>query len=248
MIQTSEKKEILILKNIAREDAGILGDIIRENGIRHKIIDLSKGEYITSVENYGAVVVLGGPDSANDETLKMKTELALIHEVLEANIPFLGICLGLQTLVKASHGEVVECPVKEAGFRDREGKFFTVELTEEGRRDPLFNGINDSFNVFHLHGETVILPENMALLATGKNCRNQIVKAGSCSYGIQCHFELTEELLETWINEDPDLQKMDKYLLLSDYRSLSEGYKQTGRRIFRNFLIKAGYLQGSDNY
>ena len=43
-----------------------------------------------------------------------------------------------------------------------------LELTASGRKDPLFKGIEDSFNVFHLHGETVILTEKMELLADRK--------------------------------------------------------------------------------
>lgn len=237
----SERKEILIIKNITREDTGLLGDIIRENGIKHKVIDLSKGEAIGSVENYGAVVVLGGPDSANDKSRKMKSELALIRKVLDARIPYLGICLGLQTLIKAAGGHVVKSPVKEIGFLDQNRDYYTVELTEEGLKDPLFDGIEDSFNVFHLHGETVILTEKMNLLAEGRYCRNQIVKIGANAYGIQCHFELTKEMFETWIREDPDLLKFDKEQLHSDFQAIMDIYLHTGRQLFQNFLITAGY-------
>jgi|WetSurMetagenome_2_1015567.scaffolds.fasta_scaffold92866_2 GMP synthase (glutamine-hydrolysing) len=238
----SERKEILIIKNITREDTGLLGDIIRENGIKYKVIDLSKGDTIGSVENYGAVVVLGGPDSANDESLKMKSELALIREVLEEGIPYLGICLGLQTMVKAAGGQVVKCPAKEIGFREQNGQYYNVGLTESGRKDPLFDGIDDTFNVFHLHGETVIITEKMRLLAEGKSCRNQIVKAGTNAYGIQCHFELTEEMFETWINEDPELLIFDIRQLRSDFRTIRHLYLKTGRRLFQNFVRLAGFI------
>ena len=40
MNQLSETKEILIIKNITREDTGLLGDVIRESGIKSKVIDL----------------------------------------------------------------------------------------------------------------------------------------------------------------------------------------------------------------
>ena len=238
----SRRKEILIIKNITREGPGLIGDIIREYGIKNKTIDLSLGERIISVEKYAAVVVLGGPDSANDETLKMKNELSLIRRVLDAGIPFLGICLGLQTMVKAAGGKVVKNSVPEIGFRDHDDQYFTVELTESGLRDPLFEGIAGSFNVFHLHGETVVITENMELLAEGKSCLNQIVKAGTNAYGIQCHFELTEEMLENWINEDPDLCKLEKEKLRLDFLFLMPVYFDRGHRLFRNFLSLAGFM------
>jgi len=238
----SEKNEILIIKNITREDTGLLGDIIREYGIKHKVIDLTKGEAIGSAWNYGAVIVLGGPDSANDETEKMKSELSLIRKVLAAGIPYLGICLGMQTMAKAAGGQVVKSPLNEIGFRDKENKNYNVELTDSGRKDPLFDGIEGTFTVFQLHGETVILTEKMKLLAQGKLCRNQIIKTGRNAYGIQCHFELTPEMLEAWIKEDNDLQKLDNEQLKADFQAISKEYSETGRKIFRNFIRIAGFI------
>jgi GMP synthase (glutamine-hydrolysing) len=238
---TAESKEILIIKNITREGPGILGEILTEHGIKNKIIDLSLEEKISSVENYAAVVVLGGPDSANDETMKMKNELVLIKKVLDSGIPYLGICLGLQTMVKAAGGKVIQSPVKEIGFRDQDDQYFNVELTESGRKDPLFNGIDDRVNVFHLHGETVLLTDNMELLAEGKYCRNQIVKSGTNAYGIQCHFELTAEMFEAWINEDPDLLNLNPDQLRADFRSTGIAYEMTGIQLFRNFLRITGF-------
>jgi GMP synthase (glutamine-hydrolysing) len=242
MRHMSVRKEILIIKNISRENSGILHEILNENGIKADVIDLSKGEEIRYSEKYGAVVVLGGPDSANDETPKIKKELALIRKVLDQGIPYLGICLGMQTMVKAAGGRIIKCKTKEIGFRDQEGQYYNLQLTEYGRNDPLFYEIDDTFNVFQLHGETVLPAENIKLLAKGKPCRNQIIKAGSCAYGIQCHFELTPDMFNTWINEDPDLQKLDNEQLCTDFDSIREKYSETGRQLFRNFLRLAGFI------
>ena len=235
-------KAILIVKYVTREGPGIIEDILKEHGIEYTIVDLSQEQHYGSLENYGAVVVLGGPDSANDRSQKIKTELALITEVLEAKIPYLGICLGLQTGVKAAGGHVVKSPAREVGFRDPDGSYFNVELTEDGQKDLLFKDLDNSFNVFHLHGETVILTGKMKLLAAGKFCRNQIVKIGPSSYGIQCHFEMTPEMLEIWIKEDPDLQKLDGDQLRSDFIALKDMYSRVGNQLFRNFLKIAGFL------
>jgi len=129
------RKSICIVKNITREGPGLLEDLLKEYGIKYSIIDLNQGQNFSSVENCAALVVLGGPDSANDENEKMHNELGRIKESIAAKIPYLGICLGLQTLVKASGGKVVRNPVQEIGFRDLENNPFTVDLTEEGKRD-----------------------------------------------------------------------------------------------------------------
>lgn len=234
-------KEVLLVKNITREGPGLLEEVLEERGVGYKIVDLHQGQNFPPVENYGAVVVHGGPDSANDENEKMEKELARIREAIAANIPYLGICLGLQTLVKAAGGKVVKSPTKEVGFIDPEGSNFSVELTEEGKKDPLFEGLDDSFNVFHLHGETVELTDDMVLLAVGKFCRNQIAKVGSNAYGIQCHFELTPEMFETWINEDPDLLQLNKEVLRANFEAIKAKYTQVGRQLFQNFLKVAGF-------
>lgn len=236
------EKEILIVKNITREGPGIIELILKETGIRYTIADLSSATLTPSVNNYQCIIVLGGPDSANDTTRKMKDELALITEAIKAEIPYLGICLGIQTLVKAAGGQVVKSPVKEVGFRDPNGDFFKVCLTEAGRKDPLFNGLSDSLNVFQLHGETVVLTHKIKLLATGKFCINQIVIIGRNAYGIQCHFELTPDMFEEWINEDADLILLNKEKLRIDFESVKEEYFQTGKQLIHNFLKIAGII------
>ena len=235
------KKEVLIIKNVTGEGAGLLANVLKKRGVKYKEVDLNQGQKFPPVKNFGAVVVLGGPDSANDENEKMKSELNRIRETVTAKIPYLGICLGLQTLVKAMNGEVVKNAVKEIGFIDPEGKNFKIELTEEGKKDPLFEGLSHSFNVFHLHGETVKLTDDMILLATGKFCKNQIVKIGTNAYGIQCHFELTDEMFQAWIKEDPDLLQLDADLLKADFAAIQNEYTRVGLQLFENFLNIAGF-------
>jgi GMP synthase-like glutamine amidotransferase len=171
----------------------------------------------------------------------MELEQMRIREALDAKIPYLGICLGLQTLVKAAGGKVVKSPLKEVGFKGPDGAFFTVELTDQGKADPLFKGLKSTLNVFHLHGETVELTSQMNLLGKGKYCPNQVVKIGSTAYGIQCHFELTPAMFEDWITGDDDLLQLDTESLRKDFESVKDNYRNTGRQLFNNFLDIAGY-------
>ncbi|HLG25355.1 MAG TPA: type 1 glutamine amidotransferase [Candidatus Gracilibacteria bacterium] len=236
-----EGKEILIVKNISREGPDLLAEVLKERGIPYTVTELTKGEDFPPTDDYGAVVVLGGPDSANDENDKMKNQLARIHEAIEARKPYLGICLGFQTLVKARGGKVVKSPIKEVGLKGPDGNHFTVHLTEDGKRDPLFEGIDETLNTFHLHGETVELTDDMTLLGVGKFCRNQVAKIGTNAYGLQCHFELTPEKFEVLMNEDDDLQRLDKARLRADFEAIRDNYTRTGRQLFRNFLKIAGF-------
>lgn len=229
-------KPILILRNIPRENPGLIEILLNEHNLEYQIIDFTNSTVIDSIDNYSALIVLGGPDSANDLTPKMQNELTLIQNAIQLKIPYLGICLGLQTLVKAMGGTVRKCLVNEIGFRDPENKFFKIKLTSKGRKDRLFKNLSDSLTAFQLHGETVHLTPQMTLLATGDFCKNQIVKIGETAYGIQSHFELTNDLLESWISEDSDLQKLQTDQLKSDFETIKSDYQNTGRQLFYNFL------------
>jgi GMP synthase (glutamine-hydrolysing) len=237
------EKDILILKNIPREGPGLIEDVLREHNLKYDVIELDQIANIKSIEKLGALVVLGGPGSANDTDLKMKNELLLIHKVINAKIPYLGICLGLQTLVKAMGGQVVNCETKEIGFRNLYDKYYKIKLTHQGRIDSLFKNLPDSFTVFQLHGETVQLSSKMILLASGDTCKNQIVRIGDNAYGIQCHFELKEDMLDLWIKHDQDLKQLDKNLIKSDFKAISDDYLKTGRQLIMNFLNIAGFFK-----
>lgn len=116
------------------------------------------------------------------------------------------------------------------------GEYFEVELTEEGRFDPLFAGLESSLKIFHLHGETVHLSDKMRLLATGKYCQNQIVKIADTAYGIQGHFELTPNMFAEWRAQDPWLIPLDQKRLQSDYEQIRIEYETVGKQLLTNFL------------
>jgi GMP synthase (glutamine-hydrolysing) len=230
-------KKILIIKNISREGPGLLEKILQNKWIGYDIIDLENGGIFPSPVGYAALVVLGGPDSANDENEKMRNELLRIKEALTNSIPYLGICLWLQTLVKAAGGSIIKNPLKEVGFRDPTWEYFSIDLTPDGMKDSLFSWLTDTkLNVFHLHGETVVLGENMTLLWSWKYCKNQIVRVWENAYGIQCHFELTEDMFNLWMDIDDDLQTIDKEIVRKDFWETREAYTQVWNTLFSNFL------------
>lgn len=236
------KKRLLIVKNIPREGAGLLEAILKERHIAFDTADLDTGDEFPDPSDYQGLIVLGGPDSANDQTPKMLKELERVKEALRLEIPYLGVCLGLQVLVKAAGGKVKKSTVKEIGFIDPDGHNFTVELTVAGRQDHLFKGLANTFRVFQLHGETVELADDMELLASGKFCQNQVVQVGKNAYGIQCHFELTPEMFERWINEDDDLKMMNKEELYKNFKIIERDYTEIGKKLLNNFLNIAEFV------
>lgn len=231
---------ILVLKNHPREGLGLIESILNQNHIQFDVVDLDLSEKIPDLQNYTGLIVLGGPDSANDLTPKMIQELNLIKNAVSRDFAYLGICLGLQTLVKACGGDVIKNSVREIGWRDPNGNLFEIGLTSDGKSDKLFNNLNHTIPIFQLHGETVKLTSKMTLLATSKFCTNQIVKVGPKQYGIQGHFELTSEMFENWCKNDPDLQNLDYNSLATDYQKIRKEYEKTCRALIQNFLQLSG--------
>jgi len=228
--------KVLILKNITREGPGILEKILQENLIFYDCLDLSDNDPLPDPKNYNTLIVMGGPDSANDRSAKIKGEVNFIKKWIAAKKPFLGICLGLQLLAKATGGKVTNNKIKEIGFRDTDGNFFEVEILKSSQKDPLIYKLGKKIKVFHLHGETVVLTKKMKLLGKGKFCQNQIVKAADNAYGLQGHFELTSRMLNVWLSEDPDLKKLDAEKTLADFVKLKLEYERAANQIFTNFL------------
>lgn len=242
-----DSSKVLIIQNITREGPGLLEGLLHEVAVDYELVDLHAGQVFPDPAHYGALIVLGGPDSANDTTAKMTAELTQVKRAFDAGIPYLGICLGLQIAVRVMGGQVVKSPVKEVGLTTPEGVPYSVSLTSLaltalGKKDPLFIGLKNHFRVFQLHGETVDLTDGMQLLAVGKDCPNQIVKFRRNAYGIQSHFELTREMLNEWLNADPDLSPLDAQQVTAEFDAIEEVYTITGLSLLRNFLHIAGLL------
>ncbi len=188
---------ILVIKHVSIEGPGIIGDFFSDQGHKLKILDLEKrGSFPDLLEGIEAVISLGGPMNVYQEYSYpfLRTEDAFIRNIVKKGMPFLGICLGAQLLAKAAGAPVKKAPRNEIGF-------YRVSLTREGRKDPLFAGINDVFDVFQWHEDTFEVPEGGRLLAVTDPRMNQAIKLGNRAYGLQFHVETTEGMIKRWIRE-----------------------------------------------
>jgi GMP synthase-like glutamine amidotransferase len=145
--------------------------------------------------DYGAVLVFGGAMHADHEDRHpwLGTEKALLRELLELEVPVLGVCLGAQLLADAAGAPPHRASRPEIGWHE-------VELTAEGSGDPVLGPLEQRFDAFQWHSYEFPLPPGATPLARSAVCL-QAFRAGRSAWGIQFHAEVTRQDAEAWIDD-----------------------------------------------
>ncbi|MDE1727270.1 MAG: gamma-glutamyl-gamma-aminobutyrate hydrolase family protein [Thaumarchaeota archaeon] len=185
--------DVLVIQNTRNEGIATLGRLFEKDGFGITTV-LAKKEKIPSI-NPRVIVILGAPESANDDLPYLKEELALIQDSVKKDIPVLGICLGSQLIAKAFGATVYQGKRKEIGFYH--------DIKFEHTESRLFQGISSPATVFHWHGDTFSLPKNAIRLAHSKDYQNQAIKIGS-AVGIQFHLEVDQSTIQLWLDKSKE--------------------------------------------
>ena len=189
----------LIIEHAPQSTAGIVGQVLRDHGVRMRTVRLHQDESLPGdLDDVDGIVSCGGPMSANDDHLPwVGDELALLKAAHEHALPILGLCLGSQLLARALGGTVsVMSKGPSVGLID-------VNLDPAGREDPLFRGLPWYGQWPSWHGEEVSeLPGGAAVLATSERCDVEAWHLGVFSYGLQFHAEWDRGMLDA-ICDDP---------------------------------------------
>ncbi|MBP7146308.1 MAG: type 1 glutamine amidotransferase [Acidobacteria bacterium] len=182
---------VLVFRHAPAEGPGTLAGHLEQSGVPHRLVAVDRGEEIPAdLDDASGLVFLGGPMSVNDPLPWVAREVALIRRALETRRPVLGICLGAQ-LVAAALGAVVRPnPVQEIGW-------FPVRKAEAGAANRWHDGLAETFEAFHWHGETFDLPADAALLWTSAACPHQAFAYGN-ALALQFHVEMTAAMVWEW--------------------------------------------------
>ena len=115
-------------------------------------------------------------------------------DLIEKEIPLMGICYGHQLIAKALGGRVENHPQgMELGTVD-------IQTNDSCGSDYLFKGLPRSFKAHVSHSQTVIeLPENAVLLAGNLFERHHAFRIGISAWGVQFHPEYNKTIMNSYI-------------------------------------------------
>ncbi len=199
--------DVLVVQNTRIESSGYLGELLDRDGF--DITSINAKHEIIPNQKFSLVVILGAPESANDDFPYLIEEQELIKNSVNDNIPVLGICLGSQLIAKTFGAKVYKGLTKEIGF------YHDLMFSNDSK---LFGGFKNPFTVFHWHGDTFDLPTGATRLALSENYPNQAFQYKS-AIGLQFHLEVNEEMVNLWLDNTKEKLQKISYINPQEIRS-----------------------------
>jgi GMP synthase-like glutamine amidotransferase len=184
---------------------------------------------------YDAVFVLGGSMNVDQEDRYawIGTERGLLGRLIERRVPLMGLCLGGQMVAAAAGAVPRRAPRPEIGWHP-------VELTAEGRDDPLLGPLAPRFEAFQWHSYEFPLPPGAVPLARSE-VSLQAARIGEVAWALQFHPEVSAADALHWTRDyetDPDAVRIgiDPTALTLETESKIGAFNELGRDICRRWL------------
>jgi GMP synthase (glutamine-hydrolysing) len=229
---------VRVLAIVQQRDAGpgVFAEAIRERGDKLDEWVLPEGGPPPADPlRYDAVFTLGGAMNVDQESAHpwLADEKALLRELLEKEVPLLGLCLGAQLVAEAAGATPRRASRPEIGWHP-------VEVTPEGEADPLLAPLAPRFEAFQWHGYKFPLPDAAVALARSEVCL-QACRIGARAWAIQFHPEVSRADALAWIADyraDPDAIRIgiDPNALGIETEAKIDAFNQLGRDLCSRWL------------
>ncbi|KPF53650.1 hypothetical protein D621_10035 [beta proteobacterium AAP51] len=193
-------KPVLILQHLNTDGPAYLQQWLQTEGLAHEVFNTEAGQaFPASLAPYGALAILGGEMSANDDLPSLRRAEALFLQAVASGVPTLGHCLGGQLMARALGAAVVASPAPEIGWQPMQ-----VQAPPEAQAEALaWFGHEGEHHVYHWHAESFGLPAGAAWLARSAACPHQAFALGP-HLGMQFHVEVDEAKLRYWAQENDE--------------------------------------------
>ena len=187
------------------------------------------------IADYDAILTFGGAMHADQEDRHpwLRFEKDFLAAMIDDRMPVLAVCLGSQLLAEAAGGSARRASEPEIGW-------YRVEVTEEGRADPLLGSLAPGFEAFQWHSYEALPPEGAAVLARSPVCA-QAYRVGDLAWAIQFHAEVTAADARAWTDDyrsDEDAVRIgiDPDALSAETEEKISGWNRLGRELCGRFI------------
>jgi GMP synthase-like glutamine amidotransferase len=179
---------------------------------------------------FDAAMVFGAEAQVDQEDAHpwLRPEKLFVGELLERGTPLLGVCFGSQLLAGIAGGEVRRAASPEIGW-------YPVELTADGRVDPLLGFLPQRFESLQYHSYEWQLPPGAVELARSAICLQAFRLRDRPVWGVQFHPEVTESDFGEWLD---DFQG-DPEPIRAETAAKIRAWNDVGRELSRRFLAIA---------
>jgi GMP synthase-like glutamine amidotransferase len=190
-------RPIAIFRFSRTEGPAYFADWLDARGLAWQLVAFDEGAVVPADPRaFAGIALMGGPMSVNDSLPWIAPVSALLRAAVDHDVPVLGHCLGGQLFAQALGAPVTRAPVAEIGWLD-------VEVSDVAARREWFGG-RAAFTTFEWHYDAFALPAGATpVLTNGFNAHQAYVVDGR-HIGFQCHIEMTEALVETWLASGAD--------------------------------------------
>jgi len=221
---------VLALIHGPRVRPELFGDIVREEG--HELVEWELPTQGPPPDGFDAVMVFGGRMNIGEEAEHpwLEDEYELMRAWVAEEKPLLGVCLGAQTLAHATGGRVGRASGWQVGF-------YEVELSAEGRKDPVLGVLPERFDAFFTNAYEFEPPAHAIRLAATAD-RQQAFRVGPRAWGVQFHPEARKEQVVAWWSDGRELPRPIP-ALTTELDSKLPSWHELGRNVCLAFLDAA---------
>ena len=172
------KTKAIIIIDFGAQYSRLIARRVRESNTYCEIIPYDAGSEILDEQDVIGVILSGGPNSVYEDGAPMAPAW-----VVDAGVPILGICYGMQLIAHQLGGKVESVTEREYGH---------AVIHKDGQGNVLFEGLDSEIPVWMSHGDRIEeLPPGFRSLAYSENSPIAVMGNEEGTYfGIQFHPEV----------------------------------------------------------
>ena len=205
------------MQHVSFEGLGSIEAVLKESSYSISVTRMFANEPFPEISDIDWLIVMGGSMGVHDDKAYpwLKTEKQFIKNVIQSGKVVLGICLGAQLIAEVMDAQVYKNKYREIGW-------FDINFNPNLNHTLLKDIFPKQIEVFHWHGDTFDIPEDVIPIASSEATPNQGFIFDNRVIALQFHLETTPESAKALIDNCSNELDGSKYVqneqeILSNY-------------------------------